>query len=101
VASELKLHEKFCEILNNRNVYLQPPASVKMKFPAIVYSRKRIDNKHANNAVYIQSFGYEATVIDYEPDSEYVLKMSQLPKCKWERQYVSDGLYHDVFTIFE
>ena len=100
MASELKLHEIFCGILNNRNVYFQPPASVKMKYPAIVYSRSRIDNRHANNGVYLQSLGYEATVIDYEPDSEYVLKMSQLPNCKWNRHYVSDGLYHDVFTIF-
>lgn len=98
--SELKLHEVFCNILGNNNVYFQPPASVKMRYPAIVYSRKRIDNKHANNSVYMQSFGYEATVIDYDPDSQYVLKMSQLPKCKWERNYVSDGLNHDVFTIF-
>ena len=97
--SEPNLYEKFCEILNNRNVYFQPPASVKMKYPAIVYSRKSIDNKHANNEVYIQSFGYEVTVIDYEPDSEYVLRMSRLPKCKWDRQYVTDGLYHDVFTL--
>lgn len=100
MASELKLHETFCGILNNKNVYFQPPASVKMKYPAIVYSRKRIDNRHANNEVYIQSFGYEATVIDYEPESEYVLKMSQLPKCKWDRHYEADGLNHDVFTIF-
>lgn len=100
MASELKLREIFYEILENKNVYFQPPASVKMKYPAIVYFRKSIDNRHANNGVYLQSFGYEATVIDYEPDSEYVLKMSQLPNCKWDRHYESDGLNHDVFTIF-
>ena len=100
MASELKLREVFCEILGNNNVYLQPPASVKMKYPAIVYSRKRIDNKSANNNVYIQSFGYEATVIDYEPDSEYVEKMSRLPQCSYDRHYVSNNLHHDVFTIY-
>ena len=100
MASELKLREIFYEILKNKNVYFQPPASVQMKYPAIVYSRRSIDNRHANNGVYLQSFGYEATVIDYEPDNEYVLKMSQLPNCKWDRHYESDGLNHDVFTIF-
>lgn len=100
MANELKLIETFKEVLGNNNVYFQPPASVKMKYPAIVFSRKRIDNRHANNGVYLQSFGYEATVIDYEPDSEYVIKMSQLPNCKHDRPYVADGLYHDVFTIF-
>lgn len=100
MASELKLREIFYDILKNKNVYFQPPASVQMKYPAIVYSRRSIDNRHANNGVYLQSFGYEATVIDYIPDSEYVIKMSQLPNCRWDRHYESDGLNHDVFIIF-
>jgi len=100
MSSRANLHAKLEEILGSTNVYFQSPASVQMKYPAIVYSRKSIDNRHANNGVYLQSFGYEATVIDYEPDNEYVLKMSQLPNCKWDRHYESDGLNHDVFTIF-
>ena len=44
------------QILGSRNVYYQPPASVQMNYPAIVYSRKNIENSHADDAVYIQSY---------------------------------------------
>lgn len=96
----LELHEIFCNILGSRNAYYQPPASVKMKYPAIVYSRKKIDNLHANNLVYKQLNAYEVTVIDEDPDSEIVKKVSLLPACAHDRYFTSDNLNHDVFTLY-
>jgi hypothetical protein len=52
MASRLALHEIRCEILDSRNVYFQPPASVKMKYPAIVYGLEDIQNRFANDGVY-------------------------------------------------
>ena len=88
------------EFLGSRNVYFQPPESMQLKYPAIVYSRKKIDNKHAGNTVYQQLFSYELTVIDKDPDSEIVRKVSMLPTCKHDRHFKSDNLNHDVFTIY-
>lgn len=88
------------ELLGSRNVYFQPPESMQLKYPAIVYSRKKIDNKHAGNTVYQQLFSYELTVIDKDPDSEIVRKVSMLPTCKHDRHFKSDNLNHDVFTIY-
>lgn len=96
----LELHELLCGILGSRNVYFQPPASVQMKYPAIVYSRKPIENKHANNLVYKQSNSYEVTVIDEDPDSEIVKTVSKLPKCNHDQHFTSDNLNHDVFTLY-
>lgn len=100
MLDRLDLHEKFCDILGTRNVYFQPPASVKMNYPAIVYSISRIDSIHANDAVYIQRPGYEVILIDKNPDSEYVEKIMQLRHCRFDRHYESDNLNHDVFTIY-
>lgn len=100
MVSRLNLQTKFEEILGSRNVYFQPPASVKMQYPAIVYSRKNIENEFANNSVYIQSQCYEVIVIDKNPDSEYVEQVSKLPHCRFDRHYQSDNLYHDVFVIY-
>lgn len=86
--------------LGSRNVYFQPPSSVHIKYPAIVYSRSDIDNKHANNAVYLSDIKYQVTVIDEDPDSEIVAKVAQLPKCSFSKHYASDNLNHDVFTIY-
>lgn len=100
MGNRLELHELFCTILESRNAYYQPPASVRMKYPAIVYSRKKITNVHADNAVYRQLNAYEVTVIDENPDSELVRKVSMLPKCEHERSFTSDNLNHDVFTLY-
>lgn len=87
------------DILGTRHVYFQPPASVKIGMPAIVYSRSNIENTYADNAVYRQENQYELTVIDKDTDSDIVRKVSQLPKCRFNRHYVADNLNHDVFTI--
>lgn len=100
MASRLKLQTKLEEILGSRNVYYQPPASVKMKYPAIVYRRKDIDTRFANNVVYMQSSSYEVVLIDKNPDSEFVDKILRLPYCSYDRHYTSDNLNHDVFTIY-
>lgn len=95
----LELHEILCNLLGTRNVYYQPPESVKMKYPAIVYSRDDIVNTPANNGVYKQDRKYQLTVIDPDPDSEIVNKVSLLPMCIFDRHFKSDNLNHDVFTI--
>lgn len=100
MASRLDLQTKLEEILGSRNVYFQPPATVSMKYPAIVYSRKSIDNEFANNVVYMQSNSYDVVVIDPNPDSEIVKAISKLPMCRFDRHYKADNLNHDVFTLY-
>lgn len=102
----LELHELLCSIVNitepdgDRHVYYQPPESFKIKYPSVIYYRSNIVNSHANNSIYKQSFSYELTVIDEDPDSEIVKLISALPRCRFNRHYTSDNLNHDVFTIY-
>lgn len=100
MASRLELQTKLEELLGSRNVYFQPPASVKMQYPAIVYELDDINNKFANDSVYKQSLRYKITVMDFNPDSEIVKKVSKLPRCRFNRHFTSDNLNHDVFTIY-
>lgn len=98
--NRLELHEFLCNILGSRNVYFQPPESVKMKYPAIVYSRNDIANKHANNLVYSQKTAYDVIVIDFNPDNLFVKAVSKLPLCRFVRHYTADNLNHDLFTLY-
>lgn len=100
MASRLQLQALLEELLGSRNVYFQPSASVFIQYPAIVYSLYDIQNTHANNGVYTQEFAYQLTVIDENPDSEIVKKVSRLPKCSFDRHFTSDNLNHDVFTLY-
>ncbi len=100
MANRLDLDKKFREILGNGNVYFNPPESVKMRYDAIRYSLKKMESKFANNSVYIQDDCYEVTAIYRNPESDLPRKISRLPKCSHDRQYVADNLIHDVFTIY-
>lgn len=100
MVNRLELHEILCRILRSRNVYFQPPESLKMQYPAIVYSRDDIQNTFADDVVYMQKHVYQVIVIDKDPDSEIVEKVSKLPACRFDRHYISDNLNHDSFLLY-
>lgn len=100
MASRLSLQTLLESVLGSRNVYFQPPPSVKLKYPAIVYSRNDIDNIYADNDVYKQEREYTIVVIDSNPDSIHVDNVSKIPRIKFNRHYASDNLNHDVFTLY-
>ena len=100
MASRLQLHEELCNLLGTRNVYFDPPASVKMQYRAIRYTRKQLDKLHANDSAYKTLTSYELILIDKDPDSGYVDKILQLPYCSYDRHYVVENLHHDVFTLY-
>lgn len=56
MGTRLDLQMKLEELLGCRHVYYQPPdtgvSSVKMEYPAIRYSKGKIDTQRANNSVY-------------------------------------------------
>ena len=100
MASRVDLQTMLENLSVKPHVYFDPPASVRMTYPAIVYSRSGIDNLYANNLVYGQFNSYSLTVIDEHPDGELYKVVSKLPRCKWNRHYKADNLNHDVFTLF-
>lgn len=97
--NRIKLQNILEEILGSRNVYFQPPENIKMKYPAIVYSRSDIKNTYADDKAYKQNNTYQITIIDANPDSDIVNKISKLPMCRYDRNFKSENLNHDVFVI--
>lgn len=98
--TRLELQE-FLEILKgDSHVYFQPPASVRMEYPAIVYKLSDIDNTHANNSVYLQDTAYQLIYITKNPDDVMVKTLSKLPFCNFDRHYTADNLNHYSYTLF-
>ena len=100
MGTRLELQTMLETLLGSRNVYFQPPASVKMSYPAIVYSRSNIKNTHADDDVYLQDRADRLTVIDKNPDSTIVDLVSKLPFCSFQQHYTADNLNHDVFLLY-
>lgn len=100
MASRLNLQLLLENLLGSRNVYFQPPESVKMKYPAIVYALEDIDNAYADNGVYSSYRKYSVTVIDEDPDSPFIDTVATLPTCRFNRHYTSDNLNHWVYSLY-
>ena len=97
--NRIDLHNLLLE-LAGPNVYYQIPSNMKMKYPAVKYERGRIDNNHPDNIVYSQNTSYTITVISKDPDEPIVEKISKIPTCEYDRDYIIDNLYHTVFKIY-
>lgn len=95
----IQLHKMLVDILGSENVYFQPPATIKMKYPCIVYNLADIDSRFADNIPYFHKRRYSVTIIDRDPDSVIRDKMTYLEKCSFERGFTADNLYHYVFNI--
>lgn len=100
MANRLDLQALLEDLLGSRNVYYQPPESVKMNYPAIVYALEDIENTFADNGVYLSNCKYLVTVIDKNPDSSFIDIVAKLPTCRFVRSYKSDNLNHYVFTLY-
>lgn len=96
----LELHSKLLEIIKNGNVYHQPPESKKLKYPCIVYERAKDKVVHGDNIPYNRRLQYTITLIDKDSISAFLEDIMALPMCRYDRHFTSDGLNHDVFSIY-
>lgn len=96
-----KLKQALEQIIGSEGkLYFQPPSNIRMSFPCIEYHRVGSNSDHADDLPYRVDPQYQVTVISTDPESEWVDKVSELPRCSYVRSYTSDNLYHDVFTIY-
>ena len=100
MADRVELQSLLEELLGSKNVYYQPPESVKMQYDAIRYSKKQIVTTSANDGKYSMRDCYDLTVIAKRPDHPVIKKLLALPYCSYDRHYVADNLNHDVLTIY-
>jgi hypothetical protein len=96
----LILHDILLEILGTEHVYFQPPESIKLEYPCIIYNRDTISARHANNEKYAHKTRYQVTAIDRNPDSDWHSGIFELPLCRYDRHFVKDGLNHDVYELY-
>lgn len=100
MSSRTSLQTELEELLGTRNVYFQPPASVRMQYPAIVYSLDSIEKMHANDDMYKFMTAYSLILIDKNPDTEFLAPLLNLKYCRFVRFYTADNLNHWVFTLY-
>lgn len=100
-SKRLELHAKLIELLGSTNVYFQPPESVKMKYPCIVYKRSSGETLYADDLPYRFTQSYDVTIIDQDPDSGLPrLLATSFPMIRFNRHYTAENLNHDTFVLY-
>ena len=100
MAPRLQLHEVLKGILGSDNVYFQPPPTIQLKYPCIIYKRDTENTDFADNKPYNHYKRYLVTAVDRDPDIVIPGKIAALPMCTFDRFYPADDLNHDVYKLF-
>ena len=101
MEKEPTLDRQFMEILGTGNVYFQPPESIKLRYPCIVYAKDGYKMQQADNKNYIISQKYSVTVIYEDPDENISKRiLEHFSKCSFDRTYKADNLYHDNLILY-
>lgn len=99
--NRLKLSEILNAINGVKKAYFQPPASVNMVYPCIVYKLDGLYTRNADDLKYRDRDKYMVTVIDPDPDSNIwrdVLKTFRY--CSFVRRFTADNLNHTVLSLY-
>lgn len=100
MAPRLDLQAILIALLGSTNVYFQPPPTMQLLYPCIIYKRDDETPEFANNKPYTRTTRYLVTVIDQDPDSSIPDEVADLPLCRFDRFYTADNLNHDVYKLF-
>lgn len=100
MGTRLELQSKLESLFGSKNVYYQPKPTFQMTYPAIVYRKGKIEPVYADDSVYRILTKYDLTVISIRPDNPVITKLLMLPYCSYDRQYISDNLYHDTLSLY-
>lgn len=99
--NRLKLHEKLRKLIGSSNVYFQPPASVQLSYPCVIYRIGEGDARHADGMVYSYTNSYEILFIFKKPSVSIIEEaLAELPMCKMTSAYVKDNLNHYAFRVY-
>lgn len=82
--------------------YYDPPATIRMYYPCIIFHLSDQDSKYADNMAYLRNLRWDVTVVDpVSTNGEiYVGELTSLPHCRFGRHYVADNLHHYTFSIY-
>jgi len=100
MAPRLDLHAILVAILGSNNVYFQPPPTVQLRYPCIIYKRDDVQTEYANDKPYTRTKRYQITVIDPNPDSVIHEAVGELSLSSYDRFFTADNLNHDVYRLF-
>lgn len=81
-------------------IYFQPPETLKMSYPCVVYHRRYLNTTNADNINYLDGRQYQVILISRDPDDDGIDKLKDLKYSHYLSHSVVDNLNHDAFEIY-
>jgi hypothetical protein len=100
MGTRLELQTLLENILGSGNVYFQPPETLKMNYPCIIYKRNNDRIKFADNKPYNHTKRYSVIIVDKNPDSVTPDKIALLPMSTFDRHMTVNGLNHYIYNLY-
>lgn len=101
MGTSLELHGILVNLLGSNNVYFQPPESLKLSYPCIIYSKSSINSFNADNKNYILNTSYQITYIYRDPDDTFSKELlNYFSKISFERHFCLNNLNHDILKLY-
>lgn len=100
MGSRQDLHTILLGILGSNNVYFQPPESIRLNYPCIIYHRRKIVSRHADNKPYLHRKAYGIILIESDPDSALPNQIADLETAQHEQFFTKDNLNHNIFSLY-
>ena len=101
MGTTLDLQNELKTLLGSNNVYFQPPSTVKMKYPCIVFTRGSGSQQFADNKTYRFTKRYTITHIGNESDPDIIDEIvKHFSMCTYDNCFINDNLYHNVFSLY-
>jgi hypothetical protein len=99
MADRLDLHAELLKFLPN--VYFQPPSTIKMTYPCIVYNKTGKNRHFANDVVYLSQQEYKLILIEKNPDSKVAdIIERHFQHCAIAQYYTVDNLNHTTLNLY-
>lgn len=80
-------------------VYYNPVANIKLEYPCIIYRRKGIHQRHADDIRYHTHMSYQLTIIDKRVESPVVDVLLENQYCTYNNEFVSENMNHTIMTL--
>lgn len=96
----LDLQHRLERINGVAKVYFQPPTTIRLEYPCIIYKLEGENVRHADDLKYHRLNRYTVTVFDKDPESMVADQLREWRYCSFDRTYASDNLNHFVFTLY-
>lgn len=81
------------------HVYFQPPESIKLVYPCIIYHISNIDTLYSSNLPYAHFISFETKYISKDSTSKVPNRLLKLPRSRFNTYYTAEKLHHYSYTI--